>query len=161
MRNLWKFAFFPAINLKVYDYFNEFLESVDVTPLHQEFGIKEKSHCPLNIAVWKQEIINSVVGNHYDEAWLHWGFLWILYSVHFFPVAQAKYHAVITSSSICFYFPFNPNKSWQPYHQNTFPPLLPPFFSQEWISLAGIVTVASQLDFLTLPQCLFSQLSTQ
>ena len=28
-----------------------FLESIDVTPLHQEFGIKEKSHCLLNCSM--------------------------------------------------------------------------------------------------------------
>ena len=130
---------------------NKFLESIDVTPLHQEFGIKEKSRCLRNTAVWKQEIINSVMGNHCDEAWMPWGFLWILYSVLFLPVVPAKDQAVITSSSIYFYFPFNPNTSRQPYHQKPSPALLPPFFPQEWISLAGILTVTSQLDFCQRP----------
>ena len=49
---------------------NKFLESTDVTPLRQEFGIKEKSRCLRNTAAWKQEIINSVMGNHCDEAWM-------------------------------------------------------------------------------------------
>ena len=103
---------FPEINLKAYNYFYKFLESILMRPPPtpclppQEFGNKENSHWSLNITVRNQKITSPVMRNHCRGARLYLGFPWLGHCP-FFPVAQPKDLAVITSPLFYFYFPSN------------------------------------------------------